>query len=127
MCSSDLLFDLPHAATHAVVLPHVAAFNLPAAPSAKAALGQALRDDDPARALHALGQTLNVPPSLSALGLRHEDLSRVVEVTLAQPYANPRPVSRSQLFDLLTSAFHGRPATLRLSESVQNPSVRRTP
>ena len=37
-------FGLPHAPTHAVVLPHVAAFNLPAAPDAAAALGRALGD-----------------------------------------------------------------------------------
>lgn len=36
------LFDLPHATTHAVVLPHVAAFNLPSAPDAYAAVASAL-------------------------------------------------------------------------------------
>lgn len=121
------LFDLPHAATHAVVLPHVASFNLPAAPAATEALGRALGGDDPARALGELGRALEVPPSLAALGLRHDDLSRVAEATLAQPYANPRPVSREQLFDLLTRAFDGSPAAPRRSEPAQSPSVPRTP
>ena len=44
-------FDLPHARTHAMILPYVAAFNLPAAPSARVALCRALRTDDPAGVL----------------------------------------------------------------------------
>ncbi|WP_233160168.1 iron-containing alcohol dehydrogenase [Pseudonocardia sp. MH-G8] len=58
----DLTLGLPHAPTHAVVLPHVAAFNLPAAPHAAAALGRALGTDDPAAALAGLNVTLG-PPS----------------------------------------------------------------
>jgi maleylacetate reductase len=42
------MLDLPHAHTHAVMLPHVAAFNLPAAPEAHAVVSRAL--DTPAAA-----------------------------------------------------------------------------
>ena len=35
-------FDLPHAETHAVILPHAAAYNAPAAPEAMARLARAL-------------------------------------------------------------------------------------
>jgi len=38
-----------HARTHAVILPYVAAFNLIAAPSARVALCQVLRTDEPGR------------------------------------------------------------------------------
>jgi maleylacetate reductase len=38
-------FDLPHARTHAVVLPHVLAFNAPAAPEAAARISAALGAD----------------------------------------------------------------------------------
>jgi maleylacetate reductase len=42
--------DLPHAATHTVVLPHVVAYNAPAAPAAVAALSAAVGGAaDPAR------------------------------------------------------------------------------
>lgn len=78
-------FDLPHAPTHAVVLPHVAAFNLPAAPQAAAALGRALNTDDPARALAALNVTLNNAPSLRSLGLQREDLVPAAENASAVP------------------------------------------
>ena len=44
-------FDLPHAETHAIMLPHALAFNLPAAPEARARLARVLGSAEPARAL----------------------------------------------------------------------------
>src|SRR4030095_2090126 len=38
-------FGLPHALTHAIVLPHVVAFNEPAAPDAMSAIATALGAD----------------------------------------------------------------------------------
>jgi alcohol dehydrogenase class IV len=54
-------FDLPHARTHAVILPYVAAFNFPAAPSARVALCRALRTDDPAGVLTDLAAAVGAP------------------------------------------------------------------
>ncbi len=56
-------FDLPHARTHAVILPYVAAFNLPAAPSARVALCRALRTDDPAGLLTERAAAVGAPCS----------------------------------------------------------------
>ena len=70
-------FDLPHARTHAVILPYGAAFNLPAAPSARVALCRALRTDDPAGVLTDLAAAVGAhsptsgqrgPPGRSASG-----------------------------------------------------------
>ena len=44
-------FGLPHAATHAVVLPHAAAYNAAAAPEAMARLSRALQVEDAPRGL----------------------------------------------------------------------------
>jgi maleylacetate reductase len=107
------MFDLPHAPTHAVVLPHVAAFNLPAAPRAAAALQRALRCSDPARALADLTLTLETAPSLEALGLRHADLSAVADVVIARPYLNPRPVTRAAILEILENAWRGEPRRTR--------------
>jgi maleylacetate reductase len=101
------LLDLPHAQTHAVMLPYVAAFNLPAAPDARAALARALDAGDPARALAGLEDELGAPRTLRELGVRHEDLARVAEEVLAAPYANPRPVGRAELDELLELAWSG--------------------
>lgn len=103
-------FGLPHAPTHAVVLPHVAAFNLPAAPHAAAALGRALGTDDPAAALAGLNATLENPPSLRALGLQREDLAVAADAVVARPYRNPRPVTREAVLTILETAWHGAAA-----------------
>jgi maleylacetate reductase len=102
------MLDLPHAETHAVVLPHVAAYNLPAAPSAAAALRRALATDDAAGALAGLGARLGTPVGLCDLGVDEADLPRVAHEVLARPYSNPRPVTRPDLETLLHAAWKGR-------------------
>ncbi|MFJ9381239.1 maleylacetate reductase [Streptomyces sp. NPDC101455] len=99
--------DLPHAPTHAVLLPHVLAFNLTAAPEARELLAQALDDDDPPAHLWRLNQTLGVPASLRELGADRADLATANVQTLAVPYPNPRPVDRNDLDRLLSAAFAG--------------------
>jgi maleylacetate reductase len=101
------MLDLPHAETHAIVLPHVAAYNLPAAPAADAALGRALDTDDPAAALADLAARLGAPGGLRDLGVSEADLDRVADEVLANPYSNPRPVTRAELLALLRSAWGG--------------------
>ena len=102
-------FDLPHAETHTVVLPHVVAHNGPAAPAAVAALGRALGvaagPDTVAKALATRARDLGAPTSLAALGMPADGLPRVVEQVLAAPYANPAPVTRESLTALLEAAF----------------------
>jgi maleylacetate reductase len=102
-------FDLPHAETHAVVLPHVLAFNAPAIPEALAALRRALDVPDPVRELHGLGERLGIPRSLAALGVTAADVDRAVDVALGAPYSNPRPPSADDLRAVLHAAWAGEP------------------
>ena len=102
-------FDLPHAATHTVVLPYVLAFNAPAAPGAVQALRTALDGADPAPALQALATRLGAPRSLAELGLRAEDVDRAADLVVAGPYANPRPVTAADVRSLLVAAHQGAP------------------
>lgn len=104
-------FGLPHAATHAVLIPHVLAYNAAAAPSAAAAVSRALGASDPARALGELGRALGVPGSLAELGLCEDDLALVVDRVLAEPYPNPAPPTRDGLTRLLRRAWAGAEAS----------------
>ncbi len=100
--------DLPHAQTHTVVLPHALAYNQPAAPDAVAALSRALGGaDDPARALWELAGRLGAPRSLAELGMKEADIPRIAELAVANPYANPRPVTRDGVESLLRAAWAG--------------------
>lgn len=48
-------FDLPHAETHAIVLPYASAYNAAAAPEAMTRVARALKVSDAAQGLYALG------------------------------------------------------------------------
>ncbi|MFF7215527.1 maleylacetate reductase [Streptomyces sp. NPDC008238] len=102
-------FDLPHSATHTVLLPYVLAFNAPAAPGATAALRRALGAEDPARGLWELGGRLGAPRSLAEVGLPADGIGRVVELVGTASYANPRAADAEQLRALLTAAYEGAP------------------
>jgi alcohol dehydrogenase class IV len=100
-------FGLPHATTHAVLLPYVARFNLEAAPAARARLARALGATDPARALLDLGARAGVPRSLASLGLERESLDEAAALATAKPYPNPREVSASDVRSILEAAYAG--------------------
>jgi len=101
-------FNLPHAETHAVILPHAMAYNSEAAPEAMRIIADALGVDDAARAMYDLAARLNAPPSLKQLGMPEEGLDRAAQLATENPYWNPRPLERAGLRELLENAYHGR-------------------
>jgi maleylacetate reductase len=100
-------FGLAHAETHAVILPHVAAYNRDAAPRAMAQLARALETEDAPAALFALARRLGVPASLAALGMKEEDLDAAASLVFESPYPNPRPLDLAAVRQLLGDAFLG--------------------
>jgi alcohol dehydrogenase class IV len=102
------MFDLPHAATHAVVLPYVLAWNAPAAPAATARIAEAMEADNASEALDTLRTRLDAPRALRDVGLREQDLSTAVPPILAAiPSSNPRPIDEHALTRLLRAAWAG--------------------
>ena len=97
-------FNLPHALTHAVVLPHVVAFNAPAAPEAMTAVAAALGSEDAAAGLAALIRSLGLTATLSGLGFRHADADRAAELVTSASYPNPRPASPEDVRAILRAA-----------------------
>jgi maleylacetate reductase len=101
-------FDLPHAETHAAILPHVVRYNERHAPEAIAAVARALGTDDAAARLFALLAELKLPMSLRELGLSEADLDKAADLATQRAYFNPRPVDRASVRRLLGEAFAGR-------------------
>ncbi len=101
-------FDLPHAETHAVVLPHAVAYNAPAAPAAMASIARAIVVADAAGGLFDLARRLGAPGSLREIGMPESGLDEAADLASASPYWNPRPVDRAGLRALLDAAWHGR-------------------
>jgi len=102
-------FDLPHAETHTVVLPHALRYNASAAPEAMAALADALGHPDPAIALFDLAGTLGAPRALWDLGMPEAGIDRATDLALANPYWNPRPLEREAIRALIAAAWAGEP------------------
>jgi len=101
-------FNLPHAETHTVVLPHAVAYNRAAAPEAMRAAARAVGAEDAALGLHALARSLGAPLALKDIGMREADLDRAAELATKSPYYNPRPVEYQALRSLLDDAYFGR-------------------
>lgn len=103
-------FGLPHASTHAVLLPYVAELNLKAAPDARLRLGRALGARDPALALFALAERVGAPRDLKSLGLSREAIVDAAALAMRDRYPNPRTIERYELVELLERAWAGAPA-----------------
>ena len=100
-------FNLPHAETHSVVLPHAVAFNAPAAPAEMRRIARALGAESAAAGLFDLANALGVPQSLRELGFQAHDLDRASDLAMLSPYWNPRPCSRVEIRELLQHAYEG--------------------
>ncbi|WP_430379328.1 maleylacetate reductase [Streptomyces sp. B1-3] len=108
------MFNLPHAQTHAVVLPYVLAFNAPHAPEAEARIAQALGTVFSTRTasagLAALRQALDAPRALRDYGMPEDGIAKALgPIMKAIPANNPTPVTYSNLTALLHAAWAGDP------------------
>jgi alcohol dehydrogenase class IV len=106
------MFNLPHAQTHAVVLPHVLAFNAPNAPAAEAriaaAFGSAFGAPTVTAGLAALRKAVDAPRALRDYGMPEGGITRAVDPILkAIPANNPTPVTPENITALLQAAWEG--------------------
>jgi maleylacetate reductase len=101
------MLDLPHAETHAVLLPYTAAYNRDAAADAMKTAAEVLDVEDVPTELLSIARTVGAPLSLRELGVREPDLPRAVEAALERPYPNPAPLTFDRITQLLDAAFLG--------------------
>lgn len=98
-------FALPHAETHAILLPHTAAYNAlttdalaPVAELFGGNLGGGLYD---------FAKLLGAPQSLKELGFAEADLDMAADLAVQPPYWNPQPIEREAMRELLQRAWSG--------------------
>jgi maleylacetate reductase len=99
-------FDTPHAETHAVMLPHTAAFNADAAHAELAAAAE-LFGGSSGGGLWDFAKSIGAPLSLKDFGLTEADLDRAADIATENPYWNPRPIDRASIRTLLQHAWEG--------------------
>ncbi|MEV0700317.1 maleylacetate reductase [Saccharopolyspora sp. NPDC050389] len=101
-------YDLPHAQTHAIVLPYVLAFNAPSAPEAERRIATALDAPSAIAGLQELRGRLQAPKALRDHGFGESDIDDAVNAILpVVPPNNPRPVTADDLRRVLHAAWQG--------------------
>lgn len=101
-------FDLPHAETHAVILPHAIRYNEVEVPKLLAPVSRILDGPAPGLSIWRFAQRNGAPMSLGTLGLTEDDIDRAVSIVMQKPYWNPRPITEEGIRALLRSALEGR-------------------
>jgi alcohol dehydrogenase class IV len=102
-------FNMPHAETHAVMIPHVTAYNADAAPHAIARVARALGATEAWDGLHSLAKTLGTPTSLAELGMPEEGIRRATDLITQNAYTNPRRPDATSVRAMLERAWRGLP------------------
>jgi maleylacetate reductase len=100
-------YNLPHAQTHTIVLPHALAYNASAAPQAMARIARALNATDAAQGVFDLAQSLGAPVALKDIGMPQDQLDRCADIATQNAYANPRPIEKAAIRALLENAYQG--------------------
>ncbi|KAK0625387.1 hypothetical protein B0T17DRAFT_617483 [Bombardia bombarda] len=107
-------FNLPHAETHVVLLPHALAYNAstPATAGAMAKLAGVLpgSEGDAVKGMNALYKRLGIDLNLKGLGMAEEGVDEAVDIALANPYKNPRGLEREGIRELIRRAWTGEEA-----------------
>ncbi|SNT49605.1 Alcohol dehydrogenase, class IV [Asanoa hainanensis] len=102
-------FNLPHAQTHAVVLPHVLAFNAPSVPAVAQRVASAFDASSAVDGLRRLRSSVDAPTALRDYGFQETDIPAAVEAILpVVPPDNPTAVTAANLHELLRHAWAGQ-------------------
>jgi len=101
-------YNLPHAETHSIVLPHAVRYNQEAARDAMRRIERALGASNAASAIFDLEKTLKLPLRLADIGMKEADLERAARIATEAPYPNPRKVDYAGVLELLRNAYAGR-------------------
>ncbi|USQ73779.1 maleylacetate reductase (plasmid) [Roseomonas mucosa] len=100
--------NLPHAETHAIVLPHAIAYNEVAAAEVLQPVARLLDSGSAAGGLYDFAQRMGAPLALRSLGVTEADLDNVADLAVLTPYSNPRRIERNGVRQLLQDAWLGR-------------------
>lgn len=98
-------FGLPHAETHAVILPHVARFNLEHAGEPAARLRELFGGRDPADALAEMLRCFPIPQRLREVGFDPGRIDDAAAQVAALGLVAPRPASAADVRTLLRRVY----------------------
>lgn len=108
-------WNLPHAETHAALLPHSAALAASHRPDAAVRVAAVLGGADAPGALFDLGAALGLPMALRELGMPEADLGRAALLAVAARPDDPMAASEAAVEAMLAGAWAGRRPTMAAS------------
>ena len=100
-------YNLPHAETHTIILPHAVRYNRDAAPVAMRRISRALDGVEAAAGLYDLAQKIGAPLALRDIGMKAQALDEAARLATQYPYYNPRPLEYASIRQLLQNAWEG--------------------
>jgi maleylacetate reductase len=107
-------WNLPHAETHGIVLPHAVALVSPRAPRAMAQLAAVL-GGEPAEALFDLASSMRLPTALADVGMAADALDEAADRIAAASGDDPLAGDRDGIRAMLDGAYRGSPPATRLA------------
>lgn len=105
-------FGLPHAETHAVLLPQTVWRSSADSRDAMARVARALGAADAARGLYDLAGRIGAPQSLRELGMREDQVPQAAAAAAAMERERGEAWSEARLTELLQAAYAGHPPQL---------------
>lgn len=100
-------FDMPHAETHSVLLPHTTAYTEQAAPELLKPVASLFGKPSAGVGLYDFAASLGAPLSLSSLGFSEANIEKAAELALVNTYYNPRPIELDGIKTLIRTAWEG--------------------
>jgi len=103
------LFNLPHAETHAVVLPHAVAYNTRENAELLKPIQNVLHIGELGAGLFRFAKDLGAPTSLRELGMPEGGIGSATKQAMLNPYWNPRELKTTEIRQLISDAYFGNP------------------
>ncbi|RFU76049.1 hypothetical protein TARUN_6186 [Trichoderma arundinaceum] len=106
------VLNLPHAETHAIILPHALAYTAPDIPQVMKDLAENIphSEGDAIQGLNRLLSKLGIPSGLRDLGMKEEDIGLATDNLMKTSFWNPRPVNRDSMQKMIRRAWLGEQA-----------------
>ena len=105
-------FNLPHAETHTIVLPHALSYNAPAIPNAMEKIASVLpgSNGDAIQGLNVLLDKIGVKRALKDFGMPEDGIEKAAEIAASNQYPNPRPIDQQAIKEVIRRCWNGEPA-----------------
>ncbi len=102
-------FGMEHAPVHTVLQPHVLEYQWSTLGNKlKEDLKAALMNPYPPMALLDAAKVMDAPYTLKQIGFKKENIEQAVDLMLQKPYANPAPLHKEGLTEMMQRAYEGK-------------------